>query len=224
MGELSDLEKAADNKKRIVEDVFHRYLGISIRELHDDITNRLGDPTIDMIPFEKRDYKEAKSVFLKHFLVRLLNRHRGNVKSASDEARSSRRTLHRMIKNLSIDLSSIRRETSYPEYENKIYDTVEKSLKQYEDVLHPKKIDDIYSNMDSISKDIAKGTIDSAKLSMREASDIFDYFFLADKIREAKGNLSRTSKEIGLSYETLYRKLRRLKTKGFKGIEKMSHA
>jgi two-component system response regulator GlrR len=54
-------------------------------------------------------YKEAKALWEKEYLVRLLRKHRGNVSRAAEEAGRYRADFYNLIKNHSLDPNEFRR-------------------------------------------------------------------------------------------------------------------
>ena len=216
MSERKDLEKVMEerDKEKIVDNAFHKYLGVSIKELNQDITKKIQEPLIDFLIEDNMTLKSAKKNFLKYYILRLLEKHNGNVKAASYEAKTNRRTLHRMIKEMHIDTSLIRKKKSETIYETKIHNVIEESLHKYEDIIHPKRLNEVYNKISEISKTIAINTDNSNIQSLKDAENMFEAIFLTKIIKKNNGNLSKSAKEIGVRYETLHRKITGLKIKG----------
>ncbi|MFP4118074.1 MAG: helix-turn-helix domain-containing protein [Candidatus Woesearchaeota archaeon] len=204
----------ADGRNRIIEDIFHKYLGVTIKELSQDITKKIDEPLIESIVKEERDMKKAKEIFLHHYIIRLLESHHGNVKSASKEAGVNRRTLHRMISRFNIETSFMRGRRKETAYETQIHDAIERSLNKYEEIIHPNKFDAIYNRITDITKDIANNTDSSSRMSLKDAEDTFLADFISKAIERNHGNLSRAARELGIRYETLHRKMKILKARG----------
>ncbi len=211
------LEKVMEDGKKgkIVEDVFQRYLGVTIRELNQDITRNIDSPLLDFISEEEKNLKTARRTFLRHYVIRLLERHSGNVKAASDEAEVTRRTMHRLISDLHIDVSVMRKRRPSRNYETKVHNAIEKTLQGYEKILHPEKLDAVYEKIDDIAKDIADGTEEPKMLSLKEAEDAFLSVFIRKSIARNAGNISKAAREMGIRYETLNRKMNSLIAKGY---------
>ncbi|MFP4656008.1 MAG: helix-turn-helix domain-containing protein [Candidatus Woesearchaeota archaeon] len=204
----------ADGRNRIIEDIFHKYLGVTIKELSQDITKKIDEPLIESIVKEERDMKKAKEIFLHHYIIRHLESHHGNVKSASKEAGVNRRTLHRMISRFNIETSFMRGRRKETAYETQIHDAIERSLNKYEEIIHPNKFDAIYNRITDITKDIANNTDSSSRMSLKDAEDTFLADFISKAIERNHGNLSRAARELGIRYETLHRKMKILKARG----------
>ncbi len=210
--EKGSLEDVMEERKSIIQNIFNSYLGVSIKELNDDITRKLDNDMLDLIPENEKDYRKAKRIFIKHYLMRLLRKNYGNIKSTAKDLGVDRRTVHRFVDDFSIDLTSLRKApSSY--YKDKVYDALEGSIKRYEDVLHPKKLDNIYKKMPDISRSIAENTSPAPDPTLREAEDLFDAIFLKRNI-EISDSLSEAAASMGMRYETLYRKMNRLRYKG----------
>ncbi len=203
-----------EEKEKLVENVFQKYLGVSIRELNKDITRKLNGPVEDLLSEEETDLKKARRTFLKHYLIRLLERHRGNVKSASTEAGTSRRTLHRLIGETGVDTSLIRKKRESTPYETRVHDIIEGSLHKYEDIIHPRRLDSLYNHISEITKDIVGSTEDKTILPLKEAEEMFEAVFIRKSMARNRNNLTKTAREIGIRYETLHRKIAALRRKG----------
>ena len=66
--------------------------------------------------------------------------------------------------------------------------------------------------MDKLSSDIVK-KLPAVEMSWDDAEVEFEKKYLEKALAENKGNISKTAKAIGLRYETLHRKLKKLMIK-----------
>jgi len=85
---------------------------------------------------------------------------------------------------------------------------IEDVLGNYKNVLHPGKLDEMYRNVSTVSKDILE-SLPEQPVTLKEAEHEFEmeYFKQALKLN---GSISQTARAVQLRYESLYRKLKRL--------------
>ncbi len=206
------LEGRMEERKRSIEDIMHRYLGVTIKELNDDITSRLSDPLLDFDVEEGLILKDAKKKFHRRFLLRSLTKHHGNVSAAAKEAKVDRRTLHRMINEAGIDAQQFRARSAqrYAD-EDAVNAVIETSLKKYEEIIHPSKLDVMYRNVTTVSRDILEHVPPEASLSLKEAEREFERRFLFRTLKKHDYRITKAAKALGIRYETLHRKLSYLK-------------
>lgn len=193
----------------VVGDTMHKFLGVHISELEKDVTEALSKPLIPITLDTSLSYKEAKNQFRKAFLTALLQRHLGNVSEVADIAGLKRETVHRLIKQLRIPVSSLRNHPAR-EYERSelVRDVVEESVKKYEPALHPEKIEALYKNIDDISKKLARELPQEWDLDHAEKE--WDKTFLRKALQQHNNNVSQTAKTLKIRYETLHRKIKAL--------------
>ena len=196
----------------IVNDAIHKVLGVSIDELNKDISEKLSKSALlDFTIDTKQGFKKAKKKFKQDFLRRLLRVSYGNISEVANRAGVDRRSIHRIVKDAGINVSKIREEMIKP-YEVKqraIGHIIESVVDTYKTVIHPQKIEKVYKNMGEVSKDILDELPDK-RLKLKDAEELFEKEFLRKAIKENDGNITNTAKKIGLRYETLIRKLKKL--------------
>ncbi len=208
-----ELEKLIDKKiKPLVEEAMQKHLGITISEIEEDITDKLKKaPLIEFDIDTKIPFKQAKKQFKKKYLTRLLQLHLGNVAEVARIAKIDRRSIHRLITELKIDLSHFRKTLTKRQYikETAIKDLLESSFKTYKSSLNPKKYEKLYEEVPELSKEIIK-ELPIKQPILKEAEKEFEKKYLKKALEENKNSESKTAKKIGLRYETLHRKLKSL--------------
>ncbi|MFC1741602.1 helix-turn-helix domain-containing protein [Nanoarchaeota archaeon] len=207
---------AEDNRKRnvehIVDDAIKPVLGVSIDELNKDISEKLEKSPLASFNIDtKLKFKEAKKRFKQQFLQRVLRVSYGNISIAAKRAGVDRRSIHRIVKSAGIDVSRMREEMTKP-YQIKqkaVENVIEKVLENYKQVIHPARIAEVYKQVDSVSKEILD-EMPERPITLKEAEEEFEKEYLQRVVSECGGNLTKTSKRIGIRYETLLRKMKSL--------------
>ena len=209
----ADLEVVLDKKvKPLIKDATTKFLGVSIEKLNEDITSTLSRSSFGDIKVNYGlKYKKAKKQYKKDFLTRLLVLHLGNISETAKLLGMDRRTLHRMIKEFKIEINKIKEDLlkPYPIKVHALSGAIEDVLGNYKAVLHPKKLEEMYKNVHILSEDILKD-LPEPKLSMKEAEDLFEKEYFKYHLDKNEHNISRTAKLIGIRFETLHRKMKKL--------------
>ncbi|MFP4112363.1 MAG: helix-turn-helix domain-containing protein [Candidatus Woesearchaeota archaeon] len=202
-----DLEEVIGKRRRVVETVMHKFLGVSIKELNDDITSRLGYP-FEYIVDTSIPFKKAKKLFIKSYIEKVLKKNLGNISEASKEAGINRRTMHRMITEFDIDIDSIRGFLERPDYMKKdeVNRIIEGSLKKYDEYIHPSKLGEMYKHVSDVSTDIIQILPDKS-MTLKEAEENFERAYLKETLKENNMDEKKAAEKIGIRYETLHRKL-----------------
>jgi len=212
-----NLEKVVEKKDfeallPVIEDTMHRFLGVTISELNEDLTSKLNKRSLLNISIRHDlSYKPAKKEFKKEFVTRLLQINLANVSEAAKVAHVDRRSIHRIIQESKIDITQIRKELIKPRYFKKmaVSAIVEDVLEQYKDIIHPVKLDKMYKSVSRLSDDIVH-ELPETKMTFSEAEDFFDKEYIRFALEKEGFNISKTARTIGLRYETLYRKIKKL--------------
>lgn len=208
-----ELENIVETKvKSLLEEAMHKSLGITVRELESDITDRLKRSallsyTIDTsIPF-----KQAKRKFKQEYLERLLQLNFGNVAEVAKIANVDRRSVHRAIANLQIDVNNLREFLQRGTYVKQlaVQDIIEESLSAYKSSLHPRKYSALYKRAPEISKDITKELPERPE-PLATALREFEKRYIEKALEETRGNISKAARKIGIRFETLHRKIKQL--------------
>ncbi|MBD3318877.1 hypothetical protein GF342_03125 [Candidatus Woesearchaeota archaeon] len=201
----TDLERVV--RKRIeplVNNTIRDTIGISLPQLSSDITDRLKQNprfVIDTsVPF-----KEAKRLFKKYFLQKLLCTF-GSVTEVSRIAGIKRESLHRLIKQLDIIA-----ETDFRQYmkHEAIKSIIADCVDTYKHSLHPARVDSMYEKIPRLTEDIVR-ELPEEQQSLHDAEEDFERSFLRQALAENNSNISKTARRIGLRFETLHRKIKKL--------------
>ena len=212
MPEKIDLEKVINDKiKPIIDSSMHKFLGITIKELSTDISDRLKrTPLLDFKIDTGMPFKIAKQLLKRQYIRRLLQLKQGSISDVAKIANIDRRTIHRFAKSIKKEIEKFRKEFK-PDYikETAVKSIIGETLGAFKDVITPKKLEKAYQNIEAISKDILK-ELPVAQLTLKEALEEFEKEYLKKALKENLSNISKTAKAVGLRAETLFRKMKRL--------------
>jgi DNA-binding NtrC family response regulator len=207
------LEKVMREKiTPMIEQSLHKYLGVTINELNKDLSDRIeANPLISFDISTALSFKAAKKLFKKQFLQNLIRNHYGNISEAAKIAGIDRRSVHRAVQELKIDVAKVRKEMLKPDYYRKeaLDGIFRATLDTYKEIIHPEKLERIYRHMPSLAEDIAK-ELPKADMTMKEAEAEFERQYLKKALDENKWNISGTARKIKLRFETLHRKIKKL--------------
>ncbi len=195
-----------------VSESLRRVLGITIKELNEDISKRLvKGPLLGIRVEHNMPYKEAKRRFRQEYLARMLNQNYGNVSRVAELVGMDRRSLHRIIQEAEIDVDKIRSDMLKPQYvkETWVKDMIGDILKGYSEVLHPKKLEMFYENAAALSKDLLS-ELPPGNMTMKDAEEEFDRLYLEKALISTNYDLQLAAQKVGLRYETLLRKAKKL--------------
>ncbi len=209
-----ELENLVEKRiKPIVEKAMHDYLGVTITEIEEDISDKLKrSPLIDFEIDTKVPFKKAKKNFKKVYLSGLLKQRLGNISDVAKISGLDRRSIHRLIIELKIKIENFRKELEKIEYtkHEAVQNIVEETVKNYKSALNPTKLKEFYKHAPSISKNIAK-ELPKEPLTLQAAEKEFEKAYFKKALIENNNNISKTAKKIGLRFETLHRKIKHLK-------------
>ena len=207
------LEKVIKKRvKPVVDEALHKFLGVSIDELSKDISDKI--ETRPLLKFDVNttlSFKVAKKLFKKQFVESMIQTHYGNVSLVAKLSGLNRRSIHRAIKELGIDVKKCRDDMLKPEYYKKeVVDSILRStLENYKTISHTSKLEKVYENVPNISSDIVEGAA-LPEMSWKQAEKEFEKEYLRKALLENEGKLTLTAKKIKLRYETLLRKIKSL--------------
>ena len=208
-----ELEEVVKTRvKPIIEEAMQKFLGARVVEIESDISDRISKGPLFEIDIDTSvGFKKAKDRFKRSYLMRLLQTHLGNISKVADLAGIDRRSIHRLIKDLKIDVEEIRKNLLSKEYarEEAVKDAIESTLDEYKQVVNPQRLKKMYAEVPEISKDILK-ELPRAPLTLKEALEAYEKRFIIKAMKENDFNVSKTAKKIGLRYETLHRKMKSL--------------
>lgn len=208
-----NLEIVLEKKvKPLIKDATERFLGVNIDKLNEDITSTLTKSSIGDIKINySLKYKQAKKQYKKDFLSRILILHLGNISEAAKLLGLDRRTLHRLINEFKIDIKKIKYELLKP-YNIKIHalsEAIEDVLENYKTIIHPKKLEEMYKNVPILSEDIIKD-LPEPELDIKDAEELFEKEYFKYHLEKNHHNISKTAKNVGIRFETLHRKMKKL--------------
>ena len=195
----------------LLEETMEKSWGITIPQLETDITDRLKNPRLQFYVPAASTFEQAKRLFKIEFMKKELRLHQGNISHLAKTLDLDRRSIHRTIKELDLDVQEIRHlPESREEYQQHMVDEViRKSLDQYKDLIQPEKMDKMYQQVSTLSRNIAKH-LPHHDLTWKEAEREFETQFLEHALVEQGGNISKTAQKIEIRVETLYRKVKKL--------------
>jgi len=208
-----DLEKIMKEKvKPIIDEAISSSIGIKISELSKDLTKKLRNPYFDFIVDANIPFKEAKKLFKKMYVERLLSFHFGDVSAVARAAGVDRRSVHRIIKETGIDVNYHRKMMLKPQYAKsmQISSIIEGIIKNYEEIINPKKISIIYESVPKLSNDILN-ELPVQDYLLKDAETDFEREYFKKALEQNNWNKPRTAGKVGLRYETLHRKMRELR-------------
>ncbi len=206
-----DLETTVKEKvSPLIEESLEETLGVSIPKLESDITDQLSKPILDIYIPSTLKFKDAKKAFKKEFLKRELQLHLGNISHLAKTLDIDRRSIHRTIKDLDINIDSVRLHTQSREqyYQGIVSDTIRVSLEPYKHIIREDKMEKVYLGLPKLSRNIAK-SLPPPDFTWKEAEEEFEKEFLARVLKQA-GSVSKAAAKIDIRVETLHRKLNKL--------------
>ncbi len=208
-----DLETAIDVKiKPLLEKAMQKIFGITISEITTDISDRLlKTPLADMTVDIKLNYQKAKGIFRRWFIIRMLMLNCGNVSEVARKCAINRRSIHRMLIKYNINVNKLREEMIKREYikQTAISSMIGNTLKNYEQVLNSKKLQELYKKVPELSKQILN-ELPEEQLTLKEAEKEFEKRYFQQVLDEHNHSIPETARKISIRQETLYRKLKKL--------------
>src|SRR3989338_1354866 len=206
------LESVVTKVRPLVDEAMQKYLGVTVSEIEEDITDKIKqNPLIDFLVNTNISFKQAKNEFKRFYLLKLLKMHQGNISEVAIVSNIERETIHRLIKKFKINIDRLRQESENIDYikEAAIKDIIQKSVETYKSSLNPEKIKTFYRQTPALSKDIAK-EIPEIRMTFKQAEQEFEKSYINKALEENNSNISQTARKIGLRFETLHRKIRKL--------------
>ena len=209
-----DLEETIKEKvPPLLEETMEKSLGVSIPKLESDITDKLAKTKIDIYIPLNLSYKEAKKRFKKEFLKRELQLHLGNISDLAKSLGVDRRSVHRAIKEFDININLMRLDSKRADSKDYSLEIIDKKIRstldQYKDIIHPHKMEQMYREVEPLSRNIAK-FLPHQDLTWKQAEREFEKQFLGNAMKECKNNISKAANLVGLRVETMHRKVKKL--------------
>ena len=208
-----DLERVIKEKVNpLIEEAMQQHLGMTISELERDITSKLEQQRL--IGFTIRTdlpFAESKHLFKKEFLERTIQTHYGNVSEVADIVGLDRRSIHRDIKSLKVDMKKLREKLYKQGYFEKeaVDGMIRTTLESYRSFIHPDRLGNMYSYVPKLSESIVK-VLPIMGMKWKDAEREFEYSYLLAVLNDGSWNLQKTAKKIKIRYETLLRKIKKL--------------
>lgn len=196
----------------LLEETMERHWGITIPKLGSDISDRLKSTRTDLyIPLDL-PFTAAKRKFKAEFIKKELRLHRGNVSQLARLLNLNRRSIHRTIKELALDIEEIRHrhEGVQAEYQQTFIDQMIRSaLDQYRDIIQARKMEKLYEEVSTLSRNIVE-FLPHHETTWKEAEREFEKQFLRHALEERDWNITGVARKIKIRPETLHRKIKRL--------------
>lgn len=210
---MDNLEKVVKEKvEPLVNEAMQKFLGVTIKEIPGEISDKIErNPLISFGITSDVKYKAAKKMFKREFLKRLLQNHYGNVSVVAKIAGVDRRSIHRDAKELDINLKKMRRDMVKSEYYRKeaVDNILRDTLDEYRTIINPQRLQKMYKNMGKLSDEISHA-LPVVEMTWDEAEAEFEKEYFRKALEDSDGNVSEAARKIGLRYETLHRKLKKL--------------
>ncbi|MBD3248858.1 hypothetical protein GF336_02320 [Candidatus Woesearchaeota archaeon] len=211
MTEKETLDNVLKKKvEPMIGSAMHRFLGITVSEISEDISDRIeNNPLISYEIDVSVHFKTAKKLFKKEFLTRLLQSHYGNISSVARITGLNRRSIHRDVKSLGININKTRKDMLKTDYYQKeaVDSILRETFDDYRYIIRPKKLQKMYENVSQLSGDIIK-ELPALEMTWKEAEHEFEKAYLKKALKKYK-TIAKTSRNIRLRYETLHRKLKK---------------
>ncbi|HLC89103.1 MAG TPA: helix-turn-helix domain-containing protein [Candidatus Nanoarchaeia archaeon] len=207
-----NLEEAVKEKiTPLLEETMEKSWGITIPKIEEDIADRLLKPQLHVYIASNTTFKKAKQFFKKEFIKNELKLHQGNISHLAKMLRIDRRSVHRAIKDLEINVEELRQQQISPEewQEEFVDQTIRTTLDRYKEIIQPQKMEQMYGQLSHLSRNIAK-VLPHQELTWKEAENEFEKQFITHALEENRKEISQTAKKIEIRVETLYRKIKKL--------------
>jgi DNA-binding NtrC family response regulator len=202
--ELEDVLKK--RVKPLVERAVHKNVGVHITEIEQDISDKLGKPLFEFDVDVSIPFKKAKKNFKRDFLSRVLEVHLGNISDASKAAGIERESMHRLIKELQIQ---VKRLTVPAQYKKEaVQHIIADTFEHYKGAIAPQRFEKLYAELPTLTKEITK-ELPRIDWAFERAEKEFEKRYFEKALATFK-SVSETAKAVGLRPETLSRKLKAL--------------
>ncbi len=193
----------------LLEETLGKNLGIVVPKLEEDITDKLAQSQTAMYIPPGLSFNQAKKKFKEQFLKRELRAHFGNVSVVARVLGINRRSIHRAIRELKLDVTRAKILPDENVFKEEVDRSIRSTLDQYREIFNPVKMEKLYADVSSLSRDIAE-VIPHQDISWKEAEEDFEREFLEEALQRNQFNVSRTAKELRLRAETVSRKIKKL--------------
>lgn len=189
----------------VVDKTVRGVFGLQLPDLTTDISKTLAQTKAGVVDTSV-PFKEAKRQFKKEFLGRLLSAF-GSVTRVSEIAGIKRESVHRLMKQLDISTDG---DLRHYMKENKVKGLIGECIDAYRTSLHPEKVQTMYEHIQQLSIDVVRELPEEVQ-NLDDAEEDWERAYLEKSLVDHDGNISATARTIGLRFETLHRKLKKLK-------------
>ena len=207
------LEKVVKEKiGPIIVDTTKKAIGATVEELNKTLIDRIASASPVVFDINTSlPYKKAKKTFRKKFFAQLIETHYGNVSDVAKITGIDRRTIHRVIKELGIDVEKIRQNLLNPNHYMKmtVENIMKRTIEEYKPIIAQERLDRVYESLPKLEQELMS-SLPNTEMTYDEAEEEFDRQYFSKAIKENGFNVSLTARKIGLRYETLHRKLKML--------------
>ncbi len=213
--EKKNLEETIKEKVApLVEETMEKSWGITIPQIEEDIADKLRNPKLQIYVPADYTFQQAKRFFKAEFIKKELKLHKCNISHLAKTLDLDRRSIHRAIKELDIDMEEIRHKGQTKElYQESLIDQqIRSTLEQYKEFIQPEKLERMYSEVPTLSRNIAK-FIPHKELTWKEAEREFERQFFTHALQENNWSVAKTATKLDIRVETLHRKVKRLRLK-----------
>ncbi len=212
MKNKKDLEETIKEKvSPLLEETMEKSWGISIPQIESDITDRLKNSPLNIYVPSNLAFQEAKRIFKAEFIKKELRLHRGNISHLAKTLELDRRSVHRVIRELDIDVDALREQASSREKEQEemIDQTIRSTLNQYREIIQAHQLEKVYHEVPLLSRNIAK-FLPHQDITWKDAEKEFERQFLSQSLAENGGSISKAAGKLKIRAETLHRKIKKL--------------
>ena len=195
----------------MLEETMEKSWGITIPKIEEDIADKLLRPQLHVYVSPNTTFKKAKKLFKAEFIKNELKLHQGNISHLAKTLGIDRRSVHRAIKDLEINIEEIRLEQTSPEEQKEEFvdQTIRSTLDRYKEIIQPQKMEQMYGELSRLSRNIAR-VLPHQDLSWKEAETEFEKQFLGHALEDNHHDISKTARKVEIRVETLYRKIKKL--------------
>lgn len=194
----------------LVEEQLAKHWGVTIPQLEADITDQLKREDTLFYISPHTTFREARKQFKAAFLRRELRSHQGNISQLARALEIDRRSLHRVIKELELDIDELRQgDAAEDEQQVRIDQRLRTAFDQYKELIRPQKLEKMYEEIPALSRNIAK-MLPQQHLTWDEAEREFETQFFTQALKEHHENIAQAARCTKLRAETVHRKIKRL--------------
>mgnify|MGYP001586641138 CR=1 FL=1 len=208
-----NLEEAIKEKvSPLLEETMEKSWGITIPKIETDISDKLKNPQLEIYIPNNLSFSQAKNKFKSEFLKRELLLNQGNVSHLAKLLGIDRRSIHRVIKDLNINIEELRhiKKTKEEYQQGRIDQTIRTTLDQYKEIIQPQQMEKMYQQVSNLSRNIAK-FLPLTELNWKEAQQEFEKQFISKSLEKNNGNMTKAADDLKIRIETLYRKVKKIR-------------